>query len=142
MRKGKHINASKSQFIGLLSCLLFCGVGAAQDRSAKSGTMKSASTKSASTKSASAPAVTLAYTLPRDAQVSLLIRDQSGQVVYEILHGAKRLKGPNREAWDARDERGKPLPAGKYNWKLLATQGLHAEYLMTLGTNALPSWNL
>jgi hypothetical protein len=85
-------------------------------------------------------ALTIPYTLASDAKVSLLLTAADGSVVCELLHAAPRKAGPNQEPWDGLDERGVPVPAGKYPWKLLATQGLKAEYLMAVGTNATPSW--
>lgn len=84
--------------------------------------------------------VPLAYDLDRDANVSLLLTSQDGKVVRELLHGAARKKGANSESWDGLDEKGQPVSAGTYAWKLLSTQGLKAEYLLTLGTNPLPRW--
>jgi len=84
--------------------------------------------------------MTIPYDLERDAQVSVLITDEGGSVVRELLHAAPRNKGENAETWDGLDEQGKPAPAGTYTWKLLATQGLNAEYVMTIGTNPDPRW--
>jgi len=84
--------------------------------------------------------ITTEYSLTRDARVSLNIYDAGGQVVRELLHAAPRKKGANAEIWDGLDEQGKPAAAGKYTWKLLSTQGLKAEYLMTLGTNPTLAW--
>lgn len=80
--------------------------------------------------------IPIKYTLARKAQVSLLIKDSNGKVVRELLHGAPRAKGANTEMWDGRDEKGQPVPAGNYRWKLLSTQGLSAEYLLTIGSGS------
>ena len=79
--------------------------------------------------------IAIGYNLPEDGRVSMLICSSEGPVVRELLHAAPREKGKNTEVWDGLDERGKPVPAGEYIWKLLLTQGLRAEYLLTLGTN-------
>lgn len=84
--------------------------------------------------------VPITYTLPKDARVSLLLTNAAGTVVRELLHAAARTKGTQTEQWDGLDEQGKPVPAGNYTWKLLSTQGLHAEYLLTVGTNPKPMW--
>ena len=85
--------------------------------------------------------VEIGYSLPRAAQVSLIINDMTGHVVRELLHAAPRKEGQNYESWDGLDDAGRPVPAGSYTWKLLSTQGLHAEYLLTLGTNPNPRWD-
>jgi hypothetical protein len=74
----------------------------------------------------------IAYTLAEDARVSLVVTDADGAVVRELLHGAPRVAGAHVEAWDGLDERGLPLPAGTYTWKLLANPGLVATLLARL----------
>lgn len=86
------------------------------------------------------PRAVLSYTLPTAGQVSLIIFDAQGTVVRELLHGAPRAAGKQEDGWDGKDEQGADLPAGAYRWKLLVTQGLQAEYLLTLGTNPTPGW--
>lgn len=76
---------------------------------------------------------TINYELKEPGFVSLAIYNGQGQVVRELLHGAERAAGAHQETWDGTGEDGKALSAGKYAWKLLETQGLKAEYLMTLG---------
>ena len=76
------------------------------------------------------------YTLPKAAQVSLVIFDQKGQVVRELLHGAPKPAGANGENWDGKDDAGKPVANGNYNWKLLSTQGIIAQYQLSVGTNS------
>ncbi len=85
---------------------------------------------------AGAPGLEIAYTLEEGAQVSLVVRDPDGRVVRELLHAAEREAGGQVERWDGLDEQGQPVPAGDYTWKLRAGDGLQAEYLLTLGTNA------
>lgn len=75
------------------------------------------------------------YTLKKAAQISLVIFDQKGNVARELLHGAKRDAGAQTENWDGQDDAGKPVAAGSYTWKLLSTQGIVAQYQMSLGTN-------
>jgi len=80
----------------------------------------------------------IGYRLQRPAQVSINIYDAQGQIVRELLHAKPSLAGRNREMWDGRDEAGQPVVPGQYAWKLLATPGLHAEYLMSIG-NSYPN---
>lgn len=77
----------------------------------------------------------IVYRLPVAASVSINIYDAQGRVVRELTHGASRPGGCNSEVWDGRDAADNAVPPGTYTWKLLATQGLHAEYLMSLGNN-------
>ncbi len=85
-------------------------------------------------------AIPIHCTLDRDAKVSLVICAPQGGIVRELLHAAPRQRGEIIESWDGLDEAGKPVPAGTYTWKLLASQGLKAEYLLSVGTSSKPSW--
>jgi DNA-binding beta-propeller fold protein YncE len=73
------------------------------------------------------------YELKTPGFISVNVYDAQGHVVRELLHAAERSAGPHDEAWDGLDEAGQKLAPGSYSWKLLETQGLQAEYLMTLG---------
>jgi len=84
-------------------------------------------------------AIPLTYDLPEAGQVSIIIRNDR-KIVRELLHGAARDAGEHTEIWDGLDEAGQPVAAGDYTWKLLLTQGLHAEYMLTLGTNPFPEY--
>lgn len=59
----------------------------------------------------------LSYTLPHAAQVRLVMTDVSGRTVRTLEHG-ERAAGRATVAWDGRDDRGEPLPAGVYFAKL------------------------
>ncbi len=75
------------------------------------------------------------YTLSKSGRISLAIYDTSGQMVRTLLNAAPRNAGANSETWDGKDDAGAALPAGQtYTVKILMTQGLRAEYLMTLQT--------
>jgi len=89
---------------------------------------------------AGAPVARIAYELKTAGRVSINIYDSAGHVVRELIAGATRLAGKQEEPWDGRDNADQPLPAGRYTWKLLQTQGLAAEYLLTLGTNPDVPW--
>lgn len=55
----------------------------------------------------------LAYTLPREALVTLALYDAQGRLVRTLAHGA-RPAGAHALAWDGRDESGRAVPAGLY----------------------------
>jgi len=85
--------------------------------------------------------IAISYDLPEDGRVSVVICNAEGVLVREFLHAAPRKQGRNTETWDGLDEQGNPVAPGAYTWKLLLTQGLRAEYLLTLGTNPTPPWD-
>ena len=59
-----------------------------------------------------APSVAIHYRLAKASDVSINIYGSDGNVVRELLHGAKRQAGENTESWDALDESGKPVAPG------------------------------
>jgi DNA-binding beta-propeller fold protein YncE len=94
---------------------------------------------------ASALAVTMptvSYTLKRDSQVSLAIYNAEGGIVRQLLLAAPRKTGANTETWNGLDDKGKPATPGAYTWKLLATQGLKAEWIVSLGTSLKPGYQI
>jgi hypothetical protein len=85
--------------------------------------------------------VPISYNVPEDGNVSLAVYDGSGRLVRTVLCADRQAKGQHTLQWDGLDEKGKPLLAGEYRWKLLVTEGLKAQYLLTLGTNPTPAWD-
>jgi hypothetical protein len=77
--------------------------------------------------------VDVPYSLKTGGQVSLAVYDGQGRQIRTLLSGDKQDAGKQQAAWDGLDWAGKPAPAGTYEWRLLQTQGLKAEYLMQLG---------
>ncbi len=78
---------------------------------------------------------TINYDLKKAGNVSLAIYDAEGRMVREVMRAVAQPAGKHAAAWDGLDRNGQPAPVGDYTWKLLETQGLEAEYLMTLGTS-------
>jgi len=91
--------------------------------------------------SQTAPAeVTIPYSVPRDGRASLAIYDQEGRMVRTLLTGKPLAKGKHTITWDGLDRYGHALPAGDYTWKLIATEGLRAEFITQVGQNVDPVW--
>lgn len=83
--------------------------------------------------------VTIPYTLNDPGQVSIAVYDQQGTMVRTLLSGEQQDAGSHQVQWDGLDRYGKPMPVGSYDWRLLVTPGLQAEYIGMLGTNAVPN---
>jgi len=60
------------------------------------------------------PAATITFEVPRAGPVAVKIHDLRGRVVRTLLQGEVVPPGPRSVAWDGRDGRGRPLPAGMY----------------------------
>lgn len=82
----------------------------------------------------------ITYEVPKDGRASLAIYNGDGQMVRTLLTGRPHAAGNHAVIWDGLDRYGKPLPAGDYTWKLLATTGLRAEFITQIGQNTIPAW--
>ncbi len=80
----------------------------------------------------------LSYSLDRPAKVSLGIYDSRGALVRTLLSGEAREAGSHTLTWDGLDRNGRPAPPATYEWRLFASDGLKAEFLLGLGIN--PEW--
>ena len=83
---------------------------------------------------------TISFRVPRDGRASLAIYDQDGRMVRTLLTGKPLAKGEHSVTWDGLDRYGNALQAGEYKWKLIATEGLRAEFITQVGQNVDPVW--
>lgn len=84
--------------------------------------------------------VTISFPVPRDGRVSLAVYDTENRMVRTLLTGKPLAIGKHAITWDGLDRYGHALPAGDYTWKLLATDGLRAEFITQVGQNVDPAW--
>ncbi len=74
--------------------------------------------------------MTLAWSHPVAAEVSLAIHDLAGRRVRRLTH-ARAEAGSHRAVWDGRDDAGRRLPSGVYRARL-AVAGRVAERRLVL----------
>lgn len=86
------------------------------------------------------PLVPIAYRVPSAGRVSLAVYDRDGRLVRTLLTGKPHAAGDHAATWDGLDRYGRPLPAGEYTWRLVATPGLRAEFVTQVGQNVDPPW--
>lgn len=84
--------------------------------------------------------VPIQFTVPRDGRASLAIYNRDGQMVRTLLTGKPLAKGRHTATWDGLDRYGQPQRVGEYTWKLLASEGLRAEFITQVGQNVDPVW--
>ena len=82
----------------------------------------------------------IGFEAPRDGRMSLAVYDSGERMARTLLTGRPMPKGRHSVAWDGLDRYGYPLPAGEYSWKLVATEGLRAEFITQVGQNVNPGW--
>jgi hypothetical protein len=89
---------------------------------------------------AATQAADIPITLTKPGNISTAIYDSQGRMLRELARAEPMQSGKLSLAWDGLDMDGKPMPAGKYEWRSLQTQGLRSEYLMSVGTSVGERW--
>jgi hypothetical protein len=84
--------------------------------------------------------MTFTYDLPRDAEVTVALQDAQGRYVRSLESQVQHKKGEVTVAWDGLDEYGKPLPAGKYNWKGIYHDPITTKYVMSVHNSGQPGY--
>lgn len=85
------------------------------------------------------------YKMPYNGKVSISIFDHLGAEVRKLALSSPRRAGEVQEIWDGKTdainwgESVRTVPDGDYTVKILAHQGLHAEYLVNIGMT-FPVW--
>ncbi len=76
------------------------------------------------------------FRLERPGRVSLAVYDrQSGRQYRELLRGDELTAGEHAAVWDGLDRDGQPVGPGTYEWRLVSSPGLRAEFQFLLGKN-------
>jgi sugar lactone lactonase YvrE len=82
----------------------------------------------------------LHYSLQSDSFVTLVIDDDRGKRVRNLIGAEARKSGPNVELWDGTDDQGQPVAASSYRWRILRHSGVDVEYVMSYGNPGSPPW--
>lgn len=86
------------------------------------------------------PGVSIQLDLPRKGKVSLLVLDESGWIVRELLRAQPQAAGRLTVEWDGRDRYGEVLPPGRYTWKAALFDGMGAEFMGSVGASGRPPY--
>jgi hypothetical protein len=70
------------------------------------------------------PATEIAYTLARDAGVTLVVYDLAGRRVATLVSGDRQGAGPHTATWDGTDQEGRRVASGTYFYRLQAEGNL------------------
>jgi hypothetical protein len=84
--------------------------------------------------------ISIPFTVTKDARVAIAIYDEEGRLVRTLLTGKPLAQGQCTASWDGLDRYGHALPVGEYARKLIATEGLRAEFITQVGQNVNPAW--
>ena len=85
-------------------------------------------------------AVPIRFTLPDDRYVTLVINDEKGTRVRNLIAETLLHKGANELYWDGTDDFGVLVPPGKYTASGLHRNALNLEYRFSLYNSGQPSW--
>jgi hypothetical protein len=78
----------------------------------------------------------ITFEQPFDGQLALVITDEAGRNIRNLVAQVDRRKGPNTESWDLKDDAGLAVTPGKYRWKAITSPPLGLRYQMTIYPNA------
>ncbi|HCE46481.1 MAG TPA: hypothetical protein DET40_23295 [Lentisphaeria bacterium] len=68
---------------------------------------------------------------PVDGKASIVIEDEKGGRVRNLISGQPMAKGSQRIVWDATNDKGDLMPPGKYQWRSISHPGIRPEYVMS-----------
>jgi len=68
---------------------------------------------------------------PLEGKATIVIEDEKGQRVRNLLSGQPLPKGKQRIVWDGANDKGDLMPPGKYQWRALSHPGLKPNYLFS-----------
>lgn len=71
------------------------------------------------------------FNQPVDGKASIVIEDERGNRVRNLVSGRSMAKGVQRIVWDATNDKGDLMPPGKYQWRAISHPGLKPEYLFS-----------
>ena len=86
--------------------------------------------------------IELAYAMPFDGFATLVIEDEQGHRVRNLIGMAQRAKGKQIDHWDCTDEDGKLVSPGKYRFRGLLHQGIDPVYEASYGNPGTPPWDI
>lgn len=81
------------------------------------------------------PPFKIAYDTPQDGLFTLVVNDDKGRRVRNLLAREPRAAGAHQESWDLADEDGKPVPPGVYRWQAITGPELELRYEMSVYPN-------
>ncbi|HUW33819.1 MAG TPA: hypothetical protein VM223_19595 [Planctomycetota bacterium] len=84
------------------------------------------------------PGTPIVFTMPRAARASLVIKNQAGWIVRELLRARPLAKGDYTAYWNGRDRWGDPCPPGDYTYALGIFDGLTATFAGSAGNDGHP----
>jgi hypothetical protein len=80
------------------------------------------------------------YELPTDGDVTIAIDNEKGERVRNLFGQYPRKKGLNTDVWDGLDDKGTPVPPGKYSVTIVDHQPVKIKVINSVYNAAVPPW--
>ena len=71
------------------------------------------------------------FAQPMDGKATIVIDDEQGRRVRNLISGTTMPAGKHRIVWDGADDNGNMMPPGKYQWRALSHPGVKPQYLFS-----------
>ncbi|HUW31801.1 MAG TPA: FlgD immunoglobulin-like domain containing protein [Planctomycetota bacterium] len=84
--------------------------------------------------------IRLDFQQPMDGKATIVIEDQQGNRVRNLVAGVPMPKGTNRIEWDGLDESGRVVAPGVYTWRAISHPGITPNYLFSFCNDGQPPW--
>ena len=75
--------------------------------------------------------ITIAFHQPMGGKATVVIEDEGGHRIRNLIAGATMPQGPHALPWDGLDDSGQLVRAGAYRWRSIHHPGIVPEYLMS-----------
>ena len=79
--------------------------------------------------------LTIPYKMDFDGEVTMVINGPDGHRVKNVFARRNQPIGDHQAGWDLKDEQGRIVPAGSYEWKTISHPPLHLQYQLTAYPN-------
>ncbi|MBE3135413.1 MAG: hypothetical protein IMZ55_18255, partial [Acidobacteria bacterium] len=84
--------------------------------------------------------ILIEFTQPMDGKATVVVEDEGGHRIRNLVSGAPTAKGRTRVEWDGLDEQGRVVRPGRYTWRAISHPGIVPEYLFSFGNDGKPPW--
>ena len=75
--------------------------------------------------------IAFSFTQPVEGKATIVIEDEQGRRVRNLISGQPMRAGTHRIVWDGANDNGDILPPGKYQWRSLSHPGLKPQYVFS-----------
>ena len=84
--------------------------------------------------------IALDFAQPMDGKATVVIEDETGRRVRNLVASKPLAKGSHRIGWDGLDAAGNVVSPGRYRWRAVSHPGIRPEYLFSFCNDGDPPW--